>query len=102
MEDWWHRCRACIRPAWRVLCPVAAARFPKVVLVRVQVRLLTVPGKPEYGSDDAYRGGTMRRIKFRVCVAVLVISVLQGCATMHGIGEDVQSLGRAIKRAFGG
>jgi predicted small secreted protein len=44
----------------------------------------------------------MSRIKLLVFAAALIDSASQGCATMHGIGEDIQSLGRAIKRTFGG
>jgi predicted small secreted protein len=31
---------------------------------------------------------------------VLAVLTLEGCATIRGIGEDIQSLGRAVKRAF--
>jgi predicted small secreted protein len=31
---------------------------------------------------------------------LLVVLTLEGCATIRGIGEDIQSLGRAVKRAF--
>jgi predicted small secreted protein len=30
---------------------------------------------------------------------LLAVLTLQGCATLRGIGEDIQSLGRALKRA---
>jgi predicted small secreted protein len=29
---------------------------------------------------------------------LLVVFVLEGCATLHGIAEDIQSLGRGLKR----
>jgi predicted small secreted protein len=32
----------------------------------------------------------------------LVVLALQGCATLRGMGEDIQSLGRALKRAVPG
>jgi predicted small secreted protein len=35
-----------------------------------------------------------------LAAVVLVIFALEGCATARGIGEDIQSLGRAIKRVF--
>ena len=37
-----------------------------------------------------------------VCVLLLVILAVEGCATVRGIGEDIQSLGNAMKRAFSG
>jgi predicted small secreted protein len=33
---------------------------------------------------------------------LLVVLVLEGCATVRGMGEDIQSLGRAIKRTVSG
>ena len=33
---------------------------------------------------------------------VSLLCILQGCATVHGMGEDIQSLGRAMKRAVSG
>jgi predicted small secreted protein len=30
---------------------------------------------------------------------LLIVLALEGCATIRGIGEDIQSLGRALKRA---
>jgi len=33
---------------------------------------------------------------------LLVVLALEGCATIRGIGEDIQSLGRALKRAVSG
>jgi predicted small secreted protein len=32
-------------------------------------------------------------------VSVLIALAVEGCATVRGMGEDLQSLGRAIKRA---
>ena len=34
--------------------------------------------------------------------SLLVVLALEGCATVSGIGEDIQSLGRAMKRAVSG
>jgi predicted small secreted protein len=31
--------------------------------------------------------------------ALILILAIEGCATVRGIGEDIQSLGRALKRA---
>jgi predicted small secreted protein len=33
---------------------------------------------------------------------LLVVLALEGCATIRGMGEDIQSLGRALKRAVSG
>jgi predicted small secreted protein len=33
---------------------------------------------------------------------LVVVLALEGCATIRGIGEDIQSLGRALKRAVSG
>jgi predicted small secreted protein len=33
---------------------------------------------------------------------VVLALALEGCATISGIGEDIQSLGRALKRAVSG
>jgi predicted small secreted protein len=33
---------------------------------------------------------------------LLVVLALEGCATVRGMGEDIQSLGRAVKRAVSG
>ena len=33
---------------------------------------------------------------------LLIVLTLEGCATLRGIGEDIQSLGRALKRAVSG
>jgi predicted small secreted protein len=38
----------------------------------------------------------------RLLTVVSLLSFLQGCATVHGMGEDIQSLGRAMKRAVSG
>jgi len=35
-------------------------------------------------------------------VSLLIVLVLEGCATVRGMGEDIQSLGRAIKRTVSG
>jgi predicted small secreted protein len=34
--------------------------------------------------------------------SLLVVLALEGCATVRGMGEDIQSLGRAMKRAASG
>ena len=40
----------------------------------------------------------MKTIRF--LLLVLVVLALEGCATARGVGEDIQSVGRAIKRVF--
>jgi predicted small secreted protein len=44
------------------------------------------------------RGAGWRR-SLRLLLALLVLW-LAGCATMRGLGEDIQSLGRGIKKVF--
>ena len=39
----------------------------------------------------------MKKNKLLLC-ALLIVVALQGCATLRGIGEDIQSLGRGLKR----
>jgi predicted small secreted protein len=34
--------------------------------------------------------------------AILVVLALEGCATIRGMGQDIQSLGRAITRSVSG
>jgi predicted small secreted protein len=33
---------------------------------------------------------------------LVVLALVEGCATIRGMGEDIQSLGRALKRAVSG
>jgi predicted small secreted protein len=33
---------------------------------------------------------------------LLVVLAVEGCATLRGMGEDIQNLGRALKRAVSG
>lgn len=42
----------------------------------------------------------MKKKTLLLCALLLVISALEGCATFRGMGEDIQSLGRGIKRVF--
>jgi predicted small secreted protein len=35
-----------------------------------------------------------------LCALILAVTALAGCATVRGIGEDIQSLGRGIKRTL--
>ena len=44
----------------------------------------------------------VKKKTFRLLALLSVIFALQGCATVQGIGEDIQSLGRAMKRAVSG
>jgi predicted small secreted protein len=41
----------------------------------------------------------LKKPTLMLCAALLVVLTLQGCATIRGMGEDIQSLGRAIKRS---
>jgi predicted small secreted protein len=43
----------------------------------------------------------MKKKTFLLWVSLLVL-VLEGCATVRGVGEDIQNLGRVIKRAVSG
>lgn len=38
-------------------------------------------------------------VKMKNKALLLVVLTLQGCAILRGMGEDIQSLGRALKRA---
>jgi predicted small secreted protein len=42
----------------------------------------------------------MKKKTLLLWALVSVVLTLEGCATIRGIGEDIQSLGRAVKRAF--
>ena len=44
----------------------------------------------------------MKKKTLFLSTLVLVVFALEGCATIRGIGEDIQSLGRALKRAVSG
>jgi predicted small secreted protein len=44
-------------------------------------------------------GGKMKKETLFFWALLLVVLALEGCATIRGIGEDIQSLGRALKRA---
>ena len=41
----------------------------------------------------------MKKKTLLLWALVSVVLALEGCATIRGIGEDIQSLGRALKRA---
>jgi predicted small secreted protein len=47
-------------------------------------------------------GGTMKKKTLLLSALLLVVLALEGCATIRGMGEDLQSLGRALKRAVSG
>ncbi|HEY5543211.1 MAG TPA: entericidin EcnA/B family protein [Candidatus Binatia bacterium] len=40
----------------------------------------------------------MKKKTLLLWVLLLVVFVLEGCATLRGIGEDIQNLGRGLKR----
>jgi predicted small secreted protein len=41
----------------------------------------------------------MRRITLLIATLILFVT-LAGCATFHGMGEDIENLGKAIKRSI--
>jgi predicted small secreted protein len=41
----------------------------------------------------------MKKKKLLLWALLLVVLASEGCATVRGMGEDIQSLGRAVKRA---
>jgi len=41
----------------------------------------------------------MKKKTLILWVSLLVVLALEGCATIQGMGEDIQSLGRVLKRA---
>jgi predicted small secreted protein len=47
-------------------------------------------------------GGKMKNKTLLLWSSLLIVLALEGCATVRGVGEDIQSLGRAIKRAVSG
>jgi predicted small secreted protein len=44
----------------------------------------------------------MKKKRLLFLALFLVVSALAGCGTLRGMGEDIQSLGRALKRAVSG
>jgi predicted small secreted protein len=40
----------------------------------------------------------MKNKTLLLCTLLLVVLTSEGCATIRGMGEDIQSLGRAVKR----
>jgi predicted small secreted protein len=40
----------------------------------------------------------MKRQTLLLCASLLVVFVLGGCATLRGMGEDIQNLGRGLKK----
>ena len=47
-------------------------------------------------------GGTMKKKRLFLSALLLVVLAVEGCATIRGMGEDIQSIGRAVKRAVSG
>jgi predicted small secreted protein len=41
----------------------------------------------------------MKKERLLLWALLLVVLASEGCATVRGMGEDIQSLGRAVKRA---
>jgi predicted small secreted protein len=44
----------------------------------------------------------MKNKTLLLLASLLVVLALEGCATVRGMGEDIQNLGRAMKRAVSG
>jgi predicted small secreted protein len=44
----------------------------------------------------------MKKKMLFLSVFISIALALEGCATLRGIGEDIQSLGRALKRTASG
>ncbi len=44
----------------------------------------------------------MKKKPLLLWASLLVVLALEGCATVRGMGEDIQNLGRALKRAVSG
>gem|GEM_PF-1121678 len=46
--------------------------------------------------------GKIKKKRLLLWALLLVVLTSEGCATIRGMGEDIQSLGRAVKRTFSG
>jgi len=46
-----------------------------------------------------HAGGKNEKEEISFCSLLLLVLASKGCATVRGMGEDIQSLGRAVKRA---
>jgi predicted small secreted protein len=46
--------------------------------------------------------GKMKKKRLLLSALFLIVLALDGCATLNGMGEDIQSLGRAVKRTVSG
>jgi len=44
----------------------------------------------------------MKKKTLLLGAVLLIVLASEGCATVRGMGEDIQSLGRALKRAVSG
>jgi predicted small secreted protein len=44
----------------------------------------------------------MNKKKLLLWTLFLVVLTSEGCATVRGMGEDIQSIGRAVKRTVSG
>ena len=44
----------------------------------------------------------MKKNKLLLWSLLTVVLASQGCATIRGMGEDIQSIGRAVKRTVSG
>jgi predicted small secreted protein len=46
--------------------------------------------------------GKMKKKRLLLWMLLLVVLTSEGCATIRGMGEDIQSIGRGVKRAVSG
>jgi len=44
----------------------------------------------------------MKKKRLLLWTLLLIVLAFEGCATVRGMGEDIQSVGRAVKRAVSG
>jgi predicted small secreted protein len=70
---------------------------------RLDLNLVNV-SEPKLGllKEQKTHSALEVKMKKKTLLLWLLVAVLtlEGCATIRGIGEDIQSLGRAVKRAF--
>jgi predicted small secreted protein len=51
-----------------------------------------------YGQGEV----KMKKKRLLFWALLLVVLASEGCATIRGMGEDIQSIGRGVKRAVSG
>ena len=50
----------------------------------------------------AYEEVKMKKKRLVLWSLLLIVLASEGCATIRGMGEDIQSIGRGVKRAVSG